>query len=118
MAAAMRVVEDLPLVPSTWIASKPRSGDSSAVIMRRIRSRPKRIPNSSSERSARSASASVNVRSGGSLCVGVPAQVVDEQRAQGFAQFALAAVQRVFDQPFRELDVEVGLALVAGGSLG
>ena len=51
----MRVVEDLPLVPSTWIASKRRSGDPSAVIIRRILSRPKRIPNSSSERSLLSA---------------------------------------------------------------
>jgi DNA-directed RNA polymerase specialized sigma24 family protein len=50
IAAAMRVVEDLPLVPSTWIVGKARSGEPSAVIMRRIRSRPKRIPNSSSER--------------------------------------------------------------------
>ena len=46
----MRVVEDLPLVPSTWIVSKRCWGEPSAVIIRRIRSSPKRIPNSSSER--------------------------------------------------------------------
>ena len=51
----MRVVEDLPLVPTTWIASKRRCGEPSAVIIRRIRSRPKRMPNSSSERRWRSA---------------------------------------------------------------
>ena len=51
IAAVIRVVEDLPLVPSTWIVSKRRSGEPSTVIMRRIRSSPKRIPNSSSERS-------------------------------------------------------------------
>ena len=51
IAAVMRVVEDLPLVPNTWTASKRRSGDPRTVIIRRILSRPKRIPNSSSERS-------------------------------------------------------------------
>ena len=46
----MRVVEDFPLVPTTWIDAKRRSGEPSTVIIRRIRSSPKRIPNSSSER--------------------------------------------------------------------
>src|SRR6476659_859363 len=117
----MRVVEDLPLVPRTWIASKLRSGEPSAVIMRRIRSRPKRMPNSSSERSARSASASVNAEepcargapAASSLGVGMPAQVVDDHGPQRLAELAVAAVQRVFDEPFGELDVEIGLAGVA-----
>ena len=46
----MRVVEVLPFVPTTWIVSNRRSGEPSTVIIRRMRSRPKRIPNSSSER--------------------------------------------------------------------
>ncbi len=46
----MRVVEDFPFVPTTWIVAKRRCGEPSAVIMRRILSSPKRIPNSSSER--------------------------------------------------------------------
>ena len=49
IAAIIRVVEDLPLVPTTWIESNRRSGWPSAVISRRMRSRPKRIPNSSSD---------------------------------------------------------------------
>ncbi len=55
IAAIMRVVEDLPFVPSTWIVSKRRCGEPSTVIIRRMRSRPKRIPNSSSERRCASA---------------------------------------------------------------
>ena len=50
IAAIIRVVEDFPFVPTTWMLAKRRSGEPSAVIMRRILSRPKRIPNSSSER--------------------------------------------------------------------
>ena len=50
IAAIIRVVEDFPFVPTTWMLAKRRSGEPSAVIMRRIRSRPKRMPNSSSER--------------------------------------------------------------------
>ena len=46
----MRVVEDFPFVPTTWITSKRLCGEPSAVISRRIRSSPKRMPNSSSER--------------------------------------------------------------------
>ena len=46
----MRVVEDFPFVPRTWMLAKRRWGEPSAVIIRRIRSSPKRIPNSSSER--------------------------------------------------------------------
>ena len=42
-------VEDLPFVPTTWIDSNRRSGWPSAVISRRMRSSPNRIPNSSSE---------------------------------------------------------------------
>ena len=49
IAAIIRTVEDLPFVPTTWIESNCRSGCSSAVISRRIRSSPNRIPNSSSE---------------------------------------------------------------------
>ena len=47
------------------------------------------------------------------LGVRVLAQVVDEHRAQRLAELAVAAVQRVGDQPFGGLDVVVGLALVA-----
>ena len=46
----MRVVEDLPLVPTTWMESKARSGCPSAVISRRMRSSSKRMPKRSSER--------------------------------------------------------------------
>ena len=109
------------------------AGEPSTVIIRRIRSRPKRIPNSSSERSCASARCSLqrsrprdrlalagrrlHLARGGlpALGVRVLAQVVDEHRAQRLAELALAAVQRVFDQPFGGLDVEVGLALVAAG---
>ena len=49
IAAIIRTVEDLPLVPTTWIESNCRSGWSSAVISRRMRSRPNRIPNNSSD---------------------------------------------------------------------
>ena len=76
IAAVMRVVEVLPFVPSTWIASKRRSGEPSTVIIRRIRSKPKRIPNSSSERrcalgvAPRSSPALVPY-GGGQLCVRV-----------------------------------------------
>src|SRR6201986_1371899 len=62
MGAIIRVVEDLPLVPTPWMDSNARSGCPSAVIRRRIRSRPKRIPNSSSESSQRSASGPVTAR--------------------------------------------------------
>ena len=48
-AAIIRVVDDLPFDPVTWIARKRSCGDPSAVIRRRIRSSPKRIPNISSE---------------------------------------------------------------------
>src|SRR5438034_6666490 len=123
----MRVVDDLPFVPSTWTDGKLRSGEPRAVIIRRIRSRPKRMPNSSSERSARSASASpYGVPAPGTsalrpalppaLGVGMPAQVVDEHRPQGLAELAVAAIQRVFDEPFGGLDVEVRLARVAARS--
>ena len=46
-AAVMRTVELLPFVPTTWIAPKRSCGEPSAVSSRRIRSRPKRMPNSS-----------------------------------------------------------------------
>ena len=48
-AAVKRTVEDLPLVPTTWTARKRSCGEPSTVSSRRMRSRPKRIPNSSSE---------------------------------------------------------------------
>ena len=43
----MRTVELFPFVPTTWIAAKRSCGEPSAVSSRRMRSRPKRIPNSS-----------------------------------------------------------------------
>src|SRR5918992_1770585 len=43
-----RAVDDLPLVPTTWIEAKRRWGMPSTVISLCMRSRPKRIPNSSS----------------------------------------------------------------------
>ena len=84
IAAAIRVVEDLPFVPSTWIASKRCSGEPSTVIIRRILSRPKRIPNSSSERSLRSACASVQfTRAAATLApTPTPAPTVARQREQ------------------------------------
>ena len=45
----MRTVEDLPFVPTTWIGAKRSCGRPSAVSSRRMRSSPKRMPNSSSE---------------------------------------------------------------------
>ena len=59
IAAVSRAVEVLPFVPRMWIEPKRRSGEPSAVIMRRIFSSPKRMPNSSSERRWRSACASL-----------------------------------------------------------
>ena len=50
IAAVMRAVEDLPFVPTTCTVAKRSCGESSAVISRRIRSSPKRMPKSSSER--------------------------------------------------------------------
>ncbi len=47
-AAVMRTVELLPFVPTTWIALKRSCGVPSAVSSRRMRSSPKRMPNSSS----------------------------------------------------------------------
>ena len=47
-AAVMRTVELLPFVPTTWIAPNRSCGEPSAVSSRRMRSRPKRMPNSSS----------------------------------------------------------------------
>ena len=58
-AAIIRTVEDLPFVPTTWIARKASLGAPSAVMSRRMRSSPKRMPNSSSESSHRSASAAL-----------------------------------------------------------
>jgi hypothetical protein len=48
----------------------------------------------------------------------VLAQVVDEYRAQRLAELAVAAVNGVGDQPFGELDVVVGLTLIAADRLG
>ena len=42
-----RTVEDLPFVPTTWIDAKRRCGIPSTVISLCMRSRPKRMPNSS-----------------------------------------------------------------------
>src|SRR4051794_39511855 len=47
IAATMRVVDDLPLVPTTWIDAKRRWGMPRTVISLCMRSRPKRMPNSS-----------------------------------------------------------------------
>src|SRR3954468_17123240 len=55
MPAMKRTVEDLPLVPTTWIEAKRRCGIPSAVISLCMRSSPKRMPNSS--RSSRYSSA-------------------------------------------------------------
>ena len=57
IAAVIRTVDDLPLVPTTWTAPKRSCGEPSAVSSRRMRSRPNRMPNSSSDSSRRSASA-------------------------------------------------------------
>ena len=54
-AAVNRTVDDLPFVPTTWTARKRSCGEPSAVSSRRMRSNPKRIPNSSSERRCSSA---------------------------------------------------------------
>src|SRR3954452_1705960 len=61
----MRTVELLPLVPTTWTASKARCGRPSAVNSRRIRSRPNFIPNSSRESRWPSACSSDQVMRGG-----------------------------------------------------
>ncbi len=50
IAAAIRTVELLPFVPTTWIARNARCGLPRTVSSRRIRSSPNFIPNSSSER--------------------------------------------------------------------
>ena len=82
--------------------------------MRRIRSRPKRIPNSSNERNCPSARASLQRDSAGVLLAGsfrrlhrlgharrapqafgVLAQVVDEHRAQRLAELTVSAVDRI-----------------------
>src|SRR6266516_6615441 len=140
----MCVVEDLPLVPTTWIDSKLRCGEPRRSIRARILCSPKRMPNSSSERRCASARFSVQeatrglpasatrscsrsravvvILAGGAmgwaLCAGVPAQVVDEERAQRLAEGAVAAVERVRDQAFRALDVELRLAHIAADRLG
>ena len=72
IAAIMRVVEVFPLVPTTCTVRKRRCGEPSTVIMRRIRSRPKRIPNSSSERRWRSARSPLQGRSGILGCLPPP----------------------------------------------
>ena len=48
-AAVIRVTEDLPLVPTTWIEAKRCCGSPSAVVSVRIRSSPSRQPTGSSE---------------------------------------------------------------------
>ena len=48
-AAIMRVVDDLPFEPTTWIEENCSCGEPSAVINRRMRSSPNRMPNISSE---------------------------------------------------------------------
>ena len=48
-AAVIRVTEDLPLVPTTWIEAKRCCGNPSAVVSLRIRSSPSRQPTGSSE---------------------------------------------------------------------
>ena len=48
-AAVIRVTEDLPLVPTTWIEAKRCWGSPSAVVSLYIRSRPSRQPIGSSE---------------------------------------------------------------------
>ena len=48
-AAVIRVTEDLPLVPTTWIEAKRCWGIPSAVVSLCIRSRPRRQPIASSE---------------------------------------------------------------------
>ena len=55
----MRTVEDLPFVPTTWTAWKRSCGEPSTVSSRRMRSSPKRMPNSSSESRCSSARPSV-----------------------------------------------------------
>ena len=48
IALVMRAVDDLSFVPTTWIERKRSCGELSAVMSRRIRSSPNRMPNSSS----------------------------------------------------------------------
>src|SRR5256714_1617269 len=55
----MRVVDDLPFVPTTWMLAKRRCGMPSTVMSLCMRSSPNRMPNSS--RSSRYASASRRV---------------------------------------------------------
>src|SRR3954462_5569309 len=57
----MRAVELLPFVPTTCTAAKRSCGLPSTVSSRRIRSRPKRMPKSSSERRCSSARAADQV---------------------------------------------------------
>ena len=59
IAAIIRTVEDLPLVPTTWIERKRSCGEPRTVSSRRIRSSPNVMPNSSRSSSQRSASARV-----------------------------------------------------------
>jgi len=62
-AAVMRTVELLPFVPTTWIAQKRSCGDPSTVRRRRMRSRPKRMPNSSRPSRCSSARAALQLTS-------------------------------------------------------
>src|SRR6188472_3858153 len=61
IAAAMRTVELLPLVPTTWIERNACCGLPRAVSRRRIRSSPNFMPKSSTERRWSSACSSVQV---------------------------------------------------------
>src|SRR6188472_571713 len=62
IAAAIRTVELLPLVPTTWIERNACCGLPRAVSRRRIRSSPNFMPKSSTERRWSSACSSVQVR--------------------------------------------------------
>ena len=90
----MRVVEDLPLVPTTWTERKRRCGEPSTVIMRRIRSRPKRMPNSSSERRWRSARSPLQRASAHSACQLVARSGAAQLRALGLHHVGRRAIAR------------------------
>src|SRR3954466_15928417 len=72
MAAIIRVVDDLPFDPTTWIEAKRRCGMPSAVISLCIRSSPNRMPNSSRPRRYSSAWRALQA-----MCSGVLAEPVE-----------------------------------------
>src|SRR3954451_3115294 len=104
MAAPMRTVELLPLVPTTWMDRKRVCGEPRTVSSRRMRSRPKRMPNSSSDSRWSSACSSVQLMSWYS-----------RQRLQLLAQARELVALALDDVRRRALD-ELGVAELALGA--